>query len=858
MKRRISLLVCALLLVTFMFVACDENTGHQHTYSDAWSADATNHWHAATCSEADDCATSKTVVAAHADKNKDKVCDVCGYDYGHTHTYAAELSKDETNHWYAVTCGCPIEVKDKAAHVDADNNGVCDTCAFVACEHTYITDAWAMDAEKHWHAASCSHAVVADEEEHDFDEMGLCAVCGYLEGETITVEKAVDLGEFYAGLVNGGTIVESYAYDAYTPYTEKTVEYLFGKNNSYYKLSDGYSTHENFFYLNEGKLFTVDKYMSEEYNADTDEFVDVLVEEPIYEPNSAMIDGYVFGEVFSYDIETTFEGVDGLIAGLYELAKDSDSFTEAVIAYEDAPLYVFSFNSEVLSGYDWQTDEPYYYCYSVEVVFSLSDNYTIEMATVNSSTYLCEAVEVEADEEGGAEAEPVYNVVGMVPIVVREWAIMQTEGARELEIAYDPAELLMSEFKLVDEEGNEVGADGTITMEAGSSLDLTIVPITPETADMALDSIDTSGEGMFPMYWDGALTLTAGAPGEAKVTVASTLATKTYDIVITAPAVTEIYADINGESVSEYNMYADADGMTEVTFGASVNAYANGEFTATLAPASMMSCMLTDNGDGTYTVTMYSDFAGNASALIMIASVENPEITATLTINATPAPAIEDILSGTYAATIMDWNFNQYGDTNLTVVLTPASEGALNGTMLATISYEDWWDSYTYTETLSYEYADGVLTTTSIESDYTNYNGVSGFGYTYSISENYELQISWMQGTATLTPATGSGSGDDSGDGTVSFANTAWESDVQTEGMMAAYVLDFYSSWMSDNLEGAYPDFTYTVEGDVINFTFLNPYEGALADATWTYDAANNNIVATLGDGSVVIFNQVA
>ena len=837
---------------------CDDNNGHQHTYSDEWSVDGTNHWHAATCSEADDCATSKTVVAAHADENKDKICDVCGYDYDHSHTYATELTKDENNHWYAVTCGCSVEVKGKAAHVDADNNGVCDTCAFVACEHTYITDAWAMNAEKHWHAASCSHAVVADEEEHDFDEMGLCAVCGYLEGETITVEKAVDLGEFYAGLVKGGNIVKTYSADAYMPVRADLIEYELGKNNSYYNLSTGDGDREEFYLLTEDNaLFAVQKGLKIEWDEDWNE-VEVIKETPIFDPNSAMIDGYVFSEIFGSDTEDAFEGVEGLIAGLYELGKDTADFTEAVIAYEDQTLYVFSFNSEVFVGYNWQTDETYDYCYKVEVAFTLSDNYSIENASVTSGAYLCVSDEVEAVDEGEDAPAITYSIATTIPVSLREWVITQTEGERDLEPAYDPAKVLMSDFKLVDADGNEVGADGTITLEAGKTLLLSLVPAAPEAAILGIDTVVLTAEKLSTSYWEGDITLSAEFVGEETLTITSLNAEKTYDVVSTVPAVQEIHPEINGMITYEYNMYADADGMTEVTFGASVNAYANGAFTATLAPASMMSCMLTDNGDGTYTVTMYSDFAGNASALIMIASVENPEITATLTINATPAPAIEDILSGTYAATIMDWNFNQHGDTNLTVVLTPASEGALNGTMLATISYEDWWSSYTYTETLSYEYADGVLTTTSIESDYTNHNGVSGFGYTYSISENYELQISWMQGTATLTPATGSGSGDDSGDGTVSFANTAWESDVQTEGMMAAYVLDFYGSWMSDYLVGAYPDFTYTVEGDVINFTFLNPYEGALAGATFNYDADNNQIVATLVDGSVVIFNQVA
>ena len=77
MKRYIALLVCALLLVTMMFVSCDDDApvvdAHQHTFGDVWSMDETNHWHAATCKDGEDCATAKVSVAAHADADKNSL-----------------------------------------------------------------------------------------------------------------------------------------------------------------------------------------------------------------------------------------------------------------------------------------------------------------------------------------------------------------------------------------------------------------------------------------------------------------------------------------------------------------------------------------------------------------------------------------------------------------------------------------------------------------------------------------------------------------------------------------------------------------------------------------------------------------
>ena len=49
---------------------------HEHTFSEQWTYDETEHWHAATCEHSDE----KTDVGAHVDANKDLRCDQCGYE----------------------------------------------------------------------------------------------------------------------------------------------------------------------------------------------------------------------------------------------------------------------------------------------------------------------------------------------------------------------------------------------------------------------------------------------------------------------------------------------------------------------------------------------------------------------------------------------------------------------------------------------------------------------------------------------------------------------------------------------------------------------------------------------------------
>lgn len=82
MKRNFKLLVAVLVLAVMVLTlaSCDVINGvidkikpHEHEYSADWSSDATNHWHAALCDDAE-----PADVAAHT--FAEGVCSVCGYE----------------------------------------------------------------------------------------------------------------------------------------------------------------------------------------------------------------------------------------------------------------------------------------------------------------------------------------------------------------------------------------------------------------------------------------------------------------------------------------------------------------------------------------------------------------------------------------------------------------------------------------------------------------------------------------------------------------------------------------------------------------------------------------------------------
>ena len=148
-----------------------EKLAHTHKFATDWTKDETHHWYASTCGhEVTEVKTAhtfgdwtttkeptctqegkKTVCCTvceyekeetmpanghtlgiweitkepteEAEGSREKSCTVCEYTVpevieklAHTHKFATDWTKDETNHWHAATCGHTTEVSGKAAH----------------------------------------------------------------------------------------------------------------------------------------------------------------------------------------------------------------------------------------------------------------------------------------------------------------------------------------------------------------------------------------------------------------------------------------------------------------------------------------------------------------------------------------------------------------------------------------------------------------------------------------------------------------------------------------------------------------------------------------------------------------------
>lgn len=94
-KSLITIAKCIFLLsVMLCLITCDNTPPHCHDYSTDWTYDEINHWHHATCNEAEDCLTSVSDIMVHTIVNG--MCDICGYSLNEAPETPEEPTEPET------------------------------------------------------------------------------------------------------------------------------------------------------------------------------------------------------------------------------------------------------------------------------------------------------------------------------------------------------------------------------------------------------------------------------------------------------------------------------------------------------------------------------------------------------------------------------------------------------------------------------------------------------------------------------------------------------------------------------------------------------------------------------------------
>ena len=712
MKRKSLMLLFSIpfALALAGIAACEEEC--THTYADTLSSDSEYHWYAATCEHTD----MKGEAEPHKDANDDGVCDVCGYDADHVHTYEETLTINQTHHWYATTCTHDVP-KDKAEHVDENNDGECDVCKFDnghVCEYatTYTTS-----ETQHWLATTCGHAPT--QENHvDADNSNECDVCGYdYVNVTPVVESATTVAK--ANLISSGTMEIIDLSD--DPLPTKEYEYAFGANYTY-ATGDYAEYHYSYVDVANGD----DIFLAlQDFDGD--------ISRDFAKTSEAMA-----GLNISHGwLPDSYTGVETFVSELYTYANaDNGLIYNYVDGYEATEgIYYFNFFETRDTGYAYQVMFKLSTEGALDDVAVLIEKYSNENWLVNTAT------------------KEILFTANATPSASYVFAINQTIGARTAVHPYadEIAENMIDELAFVDADGQAVNA----TVEVNPSI-MYVFPLADNLQDsyafnqFALktykkvesewieddsftsqyripgDTIDSIND----IYADNAcVTFKAYNQGEYKVVVSTELCEKeiVFNCVYADPETLTTFVNREGYDVesSSATVYT---GM-EAGFMVRVNAGAqNGQHQgAVTSGQSANSYTLNQDANdyyftatevGTYVITISSTVQGFDS------------VTTTFTVNVIAPPTVEEIMAGRWGYETYDRQYNK--------VLIEAEFTFGNETNTAIITYN-----------VTSNYGWGSTTTTTYNATFTvdaqdnislNYTGESLDRVAFYIV-NYQLCV---------------------------------------------------------------------------------------------------------------------
>ncbi|MBR2025309.1 MAG: hypothetical protein IKA02_05830, partial [Clostridia bacterium] len=509
MKRVLAIILC-LLCTLFILVACGDNSadtdntdkGHVHTFktNEDWSKDSKNHWYEATC----DCEDVTVTKLNHTDANNDGACDVCKFVIdGHEHEYSEEWTADCTNHWNSASCGHTVAGINVGAHTPGED-GKCTVCKYTVedlHQHIYDTN-WTYGDNYHWHAALCEHkSEITDKSACTVNDAGMCTVCN-------TVIKPIDktdiLAILKAAVANNFKVVSGNVYATEQAYEGKTVEsgkseeifYVLGNGASYIKLvsydkNDKFGGTDQYWFqlLENGDIFGVQM----PYTHPNEEKRNTSLQLFPVSGDIDKLSGYTYipgGILAKYEDNTTLAQT---IFDLYDIMTLGTNVINATSSYnEKTGEYTFSYDYFTVNETKGNTAQDgsgeeiisYYVEYfKVSVLFTVNSDYVINFAEFDIKSYRG-LEDVDEDLTYDPETNTVTLLDGADPTVYG-YSVSQTSGERVHTSIYTKESLLPIDFDLSYVTGVEHSSNGTtITSEE---------PI-----------VDTDGDGIIDLVIDKA------------------------------------------------------------------------------------------------------------------------------------------------------------------------------------------------------------------------------------------------------------------------------------------------------------------------------------------------------------------
>lgn len=742
------------------------------------------------------CALSLT--AAACDSNTSD-----GGDTTHTHTYESTWTYNSTQHWHAATCG--DDAKDaQGDHVDANNDGVCDTCGFnYAHTHVY-SDEWTADANNHWHASLCGHEVTSDSAAHTADIMGVCTVCGYKVSQPVIadIEDALEIAEYNSSIPE----------HAEGTYTTSLIDYAGQPRSSEYEIS--YDKYEDFTYVNEtfhgsygdtvtetwysqlsnGSMYSVVSEDGSTPSANTDgisenDLKGYAFTNPLNDNFAAGNGLEEFASTIYYFLTENYTDAENDTVEVTEPSAENEAYTVTFSRYTIGYTQYVDEDNNLASRRDQSADT----YLEGSLSFTINDSYYMDSLTFEATIYGASSLKFPADDTE-AKGTLIEN-----PTPENEYTYEFTQGSRN---PYDSDVIFYTDYTLKLVETDEETDDEIKTNVTDGELDIgygydnrilvAIDDAEPETVEPSIDRIsyqvylydETLGDFrdtplssteiysymQISNYYDYT-TFTSDptrfyihgqAEGTYKIVFSTIMGVEhTLTVTVEKEDPTSIEAQVNGSSADTYNGYT---GLEYTITGDVGSAYKEG-YTVAITSDNAASASITERSTGWIFTT---ETAGTYTLTVTSTVVTTLSDTVTMVI--AEAPEMSDVLNGNYEFDIND-NFFLYS--NGYIGFTPESEGALNGSLKF---YFDTWEYGLIAGTVTYSY-NAEEATIDIVDDVTGYDEfIVTIAADYSISvtlrntSGYGLTLEFVGATPTEIEVPDAPSGGEEGGEDVDIA----------------------------------------------------------------------------------------
>ena len=433
MKKNLIMLLCMLIVVACALASC----GHKHEFSDEWYGDETSHWHPAECEHGE----VRGSLGAHVDADEDGICDICKRADKHEHTFENKWTYDEFNHWKNATCTHTEEKGDFSLHIDEGNDGICDACG--------------------------THA-------HNINGIGICNHCNkqVREVDENELSSLIEAIYYQKRLANGGEINYNFTgrsntNDEFTSSKTDVVNYTFGKDNFTHTFVDisttvgGNSTSGTFeswhqlvakdivfgVYSENGGELQIDENAPEKLNG---HYIAISTFAGDYGVEGTLYQLYLAAMGQDLDEEDNIAG--SLVGNLEtEIDKDGNSVT---FRYYYKTLIVNSSNvTDPTSG---NTDVVHNVnLFAVEVSFSYTDDYALTDLTISCDCYTNDPGTADGygflEDDVDLDYDPDTGVPTLRDTALADTytvTVTQTVGERTAENAHPQNEFIPDDFDL--------------------------------------------------------------------------------------------------------------------------------------------------------------------------------------------------------------------------------------------------------------------------------------------------------------------------------------------------------------------------------------------------------------------------